>query len=184
LLENYLHRPPTSGDFTVTTTTITSKGYTVTLPTGCVAAFLSLSHDDQVELAEELQVFDVTEPETDVISELIEDMCVDLEEQDQALFTSVDYIADLNAELADKRAEITWMCDAANALFAECGTLRADNDNLNDILLQSSRYVGQARELLGKMGIVIETNHEGRPVLVINFLAIDEFRAELNDRAA
>lgn len=142
------------------TTRITTRGYDVTLPTQCVGAFLALSHDDQVELADDLAIFDEpTVGDNTSVELLIESMAQDLDAQDQAIDTFMIERTVLQAEINEKRREIEQLVDISNKLYT-------DAEGVNNILLQSAVYVGKVRELLGQLGIEIKTDSDGNPVIV------------------
>lgn len=152
-------------------TTIIARGYEVTLPTAAVQAFLSLSHDDQVELADVLNDMGVNEidEEQSTTDLLIESMASELDAQDHAIEMHMIERFVLLAERDEARADRKWLGARAQELIASREANRGEIDNLNEILVQSARYVGQVRELLGRLGLTIETDHvAGTPVLVID----------------
>lgn len=150
-------------------TQITTRGYSVILPTAAVQGFLALSHDDRVELAEAINALDDdrfgdVDPEEDtgsVTDLLIESMARELDIQDQLIDAYIDDREELQSSLSDYRY---------NAFAAA-----AEIDNLEDIILQSSRYVGQAREMLKNLGITVGTSTvDGTPILEIDRHALVE----------
>lgn len=179
---------------TYSKTRITTRGYDVTMPTAAVAGFLALSHDDQVELADELNRLegvrdqfdmDLDEDEivpgnADMIGDLIEGMAQDLEHQDQAIDAHMDENAELKRLLALKRDEITALVNAGNGLFAtanaldqaneaamaERAELKAEMEQGYAVLVQAANYMADLRAQLASIGIEVRTDHEGQPVLL------------------
>lgn len=137
---------------TISTTQIITRGYDITLPTAAVQAFLSLPHDEQVELADVVNALfgdedEISEPETSVTDMLIEELASELDVTDQVIDAHMD----------------------------ERNELVADNDALTDILLQTALYVGRTRDLLTGMGITLSTDEDGQPVLQVNPFGLAEF---------
>lgn len=74
-----------------------------------------------------------------------------------------------------KDREIAALNEDARGLVDSLVDAYNENDSLNDILIQSASYVGQARHLLSFLGITVETDADGKPELDVDFTALLNF---------
>ncbi|API58552.1 hypothetical protein BSL82_03855 [Tardibacter chloracetimidivorans] len=93
--------------------------------------------------------------------------------------TATEIVADAHAQIAALKEEVRRVSDKAERQRGALNGLTRLHDENTAIILQASRYVGQARELLGELGIVVETDENGYPSLSVDLPAITNKLAEI-----
>lgn len=94
--------------------------------------------------------------------------------------TATEIIADAHAQIAALKREVRRVSDKAERQRGALNGLTRLHDENTAIILQASRYVGQAKELLGEMGVAVETDWDtGLPTLSIDLPAITNKLAEI-----
>src|SRR3546814_12179422 len=66
------------------------------------------------------------------------------------------------------RAEVRRTADKVSRQRGALNGLTRLHDENTAIIVQASRYVGQAKELLAELGVNVETEADGRPSLSVN----------------
>lgn len=74
----------------------------------------------------------------------------------------------VNNLLETQAQELDNQDHAIDLFMEEREALIAENDNAMEIMLQTARYVGHIRTLLGTLGITVETGDQDMPHLVID----------------